>query len=183
MKQFMIVDVDRCWGCKSCMVACKKGHGIIPGNLSFVSVFRVENKGKGDSVNCDFIPISCQHCKDAVCMSKCPKKAIYRAEDGTVLINRELCVGCGLCSSVCPYGAISMYKNTGDEKKYPYKCDLCASRRERGAETYCSQHCPGKVFSLVSEDALEVEKGKHSFSYSVGQVVYVSDVIHLNERF
>lgn len=183
MKNYLLVNIDRCWGCKSCMVACKKGHSILPGGLSFISVFRIENKKEDGSVACDFVPVLCQHCTDAFCIKKCPKKAIKKRDDGTVMIDRSLCIGCGACSIVCPYGAISMEKNGDDEKKYPYKCDLCISRREKGAQTYCEQHCPGGVFKSFTEDVLGEEKEKYRYIRTAGQVVYVSNIIDLESNF
>ncbi len=183
MKDYLLVNIDRCWGCKSCMVACKKGHGILPGSLSFISVFRVENMKEDKNVVCDFIPVLCQHCSDAICIKKCPKKAIDRRKDGTVVISRSLCVGCGLCAASCPYGAISMERNGDDSHSYPYKCDLCFSHRERGAQTYCEQHCPGGVFTSLSEDAIKEEEKKYRYIYSAGQVVYASNVIDFNSQF
>ena len=60
-KMFMIVDIDRCWGCKACQVACKREHGLASEDFKPVEVFRVENM-QGDKVRCDFLPACEQHC-------------------------------------------------------------------------------------------------------------------------
>ena len=52
-KMFMIVDIDRCWGCKACQVACKREHGLASEDFKPIEVFRVENM-QGDKVRCDF---------------------------------------------------------------------------------------------------------------------------------
>jgi Fe-S-cluster-containing dehydrogenase component len=70
-------------------------------------------------------PKSCLHCEDAPCVTVCPTGASYkRAEDGIVLVNEDLCIGCGLCAWACPYGAREMDPIDGVMKK----CTLCVDR-------------------------------------------------------
>ena len=69
-----------------------------------------------------FFPIACKQCENPPCLATCPKEAIYR--DVTldrVLIDRQKCVGCGMCVSACPFGAMRLDKL----KAKSYKCDLC----------------------------------------------------------
>ena len=70
-------------------------------------------------------PKSCLHCEDAACVTVCPTGASYkRAEDGIVLVDEELCIGCGLCAWACPYGARELDADQGVMKK----CTLCIDR-------------------------------------------------------
>ena len=70
-------------------------------------------------------PKSCLHCEDAACVTVCPTGASYkRAEDGIVLVDEGLCIGCGLCAWACPYGARELDADQGVMKK----CTLCIDR-------------------------------------------------------
>ena len=176
MKRYMIVDVDRCWGCKSCTVACKMMSGIPVGCASRVSVFRIETLGADGEARCDFIPVFCQHCEEPQCVANCPRNALYINEEGLVLLDSSLCIGCGKCERVCPYGAITFYKNEEGRKVFS-KCDTCIDRRSRGGKTFCEQHCPGQVFSCVDEAEADSLVHLRRYHFSVGHVVYVSDVL------
>lgn len=73
MEQVLLVEIDRCWGCKACQVACKQAHQTPPGPGG-VEVQAVE--GPGAEPSCDYIPVMCQHCSDASCAKACPRGAI-----------------------------------------------------------------------------------------------------------
>ena len=75
MEQTLLVEIDRCWGCKACQVACKQAHQTPPGPGG-VEVQAVE--GPGAEPSCDYIPVMCQHCSDASCAKACPRGAIKR---------------------------------------------------------------------------------------------------------
>lgn len=174
-KTCFIVDIDRCWGCKACQVACKYEHGIPAAEAKPVEVFRVECKEPDGSVSCDFLPVACQHCSDPKCMEACPKGALYRDGEGLIQLRRENCVGCGLCVKACPYGAIQLHVHNGHREIW--KCDLCARRRATGLPASCEQHCLGGVFHSCTETEAAELVGKRRYHWSVGQVIYVSDRI------
>lgn len=100
-KMFMIVDIDRCWGCKACQVACKREHGLASEDFKPVEVFRVENM-QGDKVRCDFLPVACQHCTSPACAEACPRGALVRTDEGLIAVVEDRCIGCGLCFRKCP---------------------------------------------------------------------------------
>ncbi|MCF0238196.1 MAG: hypothetical protein HUK24_06310, partial [Sphaerochaetaceae bacterium] len=81
----MIVDIDRCWGCKSCQVSCKSENLIPPGFDSNISVFRIETQDKGRAA-CDFIPVMCQQCNDPTCLKVCPVGAISRNSEDLIVV-------------------------------------------------------------------------------------------------
>lgn len=165
---YMVVDLDRCWGCKACEVACKQELGLGTG-FSPMKVVNVGPREIEGRLHRDFVPTMCQHCEQALCIEICPADAIFRGTDGTVLLDSSLCIGCGLCKSECPYGFIGM-----DSQERAIKCTLCADRRKEGRMPSCVQHCPGRALTLVCENELQgVIESRHH--WSSGSIVYVSD--------
>lgn len=114
-KQYgFVVDVSRCTGCRTCAVACKDAHNLPVG----LNLRRVLEEASGSwrqdrmtgawhqDVRAWYVSIACNHCENPACVKVCPTKAHYkRAEDGLVVIDRDKCIGCGMCAQACPYGA------------------------------------------------------------------------------
>ena len=136
----LVIDLDICVGCHACAVNCKEwnsgGHmapltdlnayGEAPRGVWFnrIHTFEVEaeNGTCGRTVH---FPKSCLHCETPDCVTVCPTGASYkRAEDGIVLVNEDLCIGCKLCSWACPYGAREFDEDVGVMKK----CTLCIDK-------------------------------------------------------
>jgi Fe-S-cluster-containing dehydrogenase component len=137
----LVIDLDTCVGCHACAVNCKEwntgGHmapltdlmayGAKPDGVWFNRIHTFEvtpsaGSGCGQTVN---FPKSCLHCETPDCVTVCPTGASYkRAEDGIVLVNEDLCIGCKLCSWACPYGAREFDEDVGVMKK----CTLCVDR-------------------------------------------------------
>jgi len=167
---FFAVNIDRCWGCKSCQTACKTQHDIPSGVEWPIEVFRLERTDTAGKLQCDFIPVLCQHCDDPACMEQCPVSALYRDEDGFVQVDKERCIACGACQRACPYGAVTMGESCA------VKCDACAERRGRGMEPSCVQHCSGDALCLADAAALAaLTQGAET--WSAGRVVYYSKKI------
>lgn len=164
----MIVDLDRCWGCFACEVACKQAHNLEVG-FSPMKVIEIGPRKLENTLQRDFVPTMCQHCKEALCMESCPTEAIYRGVDGTVQIYVSKCIGCGKCKRACPYGVMG-----NDKDRKAIKCDLCIGRRSSRQLPSCAQHCPGGALSLVSEMELKDLRDSR-YTWSVGSIVYVSD--------
>ena len=106
MRRGWVIDLEKCIGCRSCTVACEQHNGqpagtwwnrvFSPGNSEHMVQTR-----KGEEY---FLPVTCQHCKNAPCVKVCPVNATYKADDGSVMIDYERCIGCRYCISACPYG-------------------------------------------------------------------------------
>jgi Fe-S-cluster-containing dehydrogenase component len=134
----LVIDLDTCVGCHACAVNCKEwntgGHsaplpddnpfGADASGVWFNRVHSYEYGEAGNSRTVNF-PRSCLHCENAACVEVCPTGASYkREEDGIVLVNEEICIGCKLCSWACPYGAREYDHDAGVMKK----CTLCIDR-------------------------------------------------------
>ena len=116
-----------CMGCHACEVACKQEHGLGVGPR----LVRVIEKSS------DFIPVYCHHCAKAPCKAACPEGAISRNEQGIVLIDEALCIGCKECMEACPFGAMQF----DDDNEIAVKCDLCVERLENNEAPACSNAC------------------------------------------
>ena len=142
-KQYgFVVDVSRCTGCRTCAAACKDAHNLPVG----LNLRRVLEEASGSwrqdrmtgawhqDVRAWYVSIACNHCENPACVKVCPTKAHYkRAEDGLVVIDRDKCIGCGMCAQACPYGAPQL-----DEKaRKMMKCDGCLDRLEKGGAPIC----------------------------------------------
>jgi formate dehydrogenase iron-sulfur subunit len=91
----------------------------------------------------------CKHCTHAACLDVCPTGAIFRTEYGTVVVQPDVCNGCGYCVPACPYGVIDLREDDGRA----FKCTLCYDRLKEGQTPACAQACPTESiqFGEVSE--------------------------------
>lgn len=80
----------------------------------------------------------CKHCTHAGCLDVCPTGALFRTEFGTVVVQEDVCNGCGYCVPACPYGVIDQRKEDGRV----WKCTLCYDRLGAGMEPACAKSCP-----------------------------------------
>jgi tetrathionate reductase subunit B len=140
-KQYgIVVDLRRCAGCHACTVSCKSEHNVPLG------VFRTKVNsfefGTYPKVKRSFIPMMCNQCEDAPCLSACPTESIARDENGVVYINEETCTGLTSCIPACPYDAIYLHPETGVAEK----CDFCRERLHSNLEPSCVMSCPTDAF-------------------------------------
>lgn len=157
-------DSSRCSGCKTCQVACKDKHNL-DNKISWRKVYEVcggDWISKGDAwtseVGAYNVSMSCNHCRDPICLKSCPNQAIYKNDKGVVLIDEDRCMGCGYCEWACPYDALSLNKETG----IMTKCTLCNDYLEEGKLPACVAACPMRVLEIGDLDELERKYGKHN---------------------
>ncbi len=112
----MVIDLDKCTGCRACMVACKVENNTPEGNF-WMHVFRFE-EGEYPNTRTSFMPRPCMHCDNAPCVKVCPVGARFKREDGIVATDTDRCIGCRYCEVACPYGV--NYFNWQDPKKSYY---------------------------------------------------------------
>ena len=80
----------------------------------------------------------CKHCTHAACLDVCPTGSLFRTEFGTVVVQQDICNGCGYCVIACPYGVLEL--RPGDGRAW--KCTLCYDRLRGGLEPACAKACP-----------------------------------------
>jgi Fe-S-cluster-containing dehydrogenase component len=164
----MVVDLRKCIGCQSCVVACKAEHNTPTGILQ-TNVLERE-LGKFPNVVRVFLPVLCNHCEEPTCVEVCPSQATTKREDGVVMIDFQKCIGCGACVEHCPYHARVLVQDnrtlfpdgkTAFEKpvhqKIPgqvaLKCDFCFFRVDKGKQPACVEVCPtqARLFGDVAD--------------------------------
>jgi len=105
------------------------------------------------------VPVQCQHCEDAPCVTVCPSGALYKDEaTGRTLTAPERCIGCKSCVIVCPFGSITWHR--GMERII--KCDLCEGLIEPGEDPFCVVACPTHARQVVSLDELVRRRRKEA---------------------
>lgn len=154
-KYYWIVNLDRCIGCETCVIACKQENGTVPG-VHYRRLHSINPEQFPDHPTFR-ISISCNHCEKPACLAGCPAKA-YSQEAGIVKHNPEVCVGCQYCIWVCPYDAPQYVSAKGKVEK----CNLCARRRAQGLEPACVAACPTGALKLVEELPETLESKPHS---------------------
>jgi formate dehydrogenase iron-sulfur subunit len=102
----------------------------------------------------------CKHCTHAACLDVCPTGALFRTEFGTVVVQEDVCNGCGYCVPACPYGVIGQREDDGRV----FKCTMCYDRLGAGQEPACAKACPtdsiqfGPLDELRERAAARVEQ-------------------------
>ncbi|MEB2792464.1 MAG: 4Fe-4S binding protein, partial [Caldisphaeraceae archaeon] len=143
MSKKIFINYKRCIGCKACEVACEMVNGE-----SRIKVFEFEDLFT--------VPFNCRHCENAPCLNVCPTGALYRDEEGAVVLNPLQCIGCLMCAVACPFGVPKLRVTL----KIMDKCDLCASRRKDGLLPACVSACPTEALSYGEINDLIWEKEK-----------------------
>jgi formate dehydrogenase iron-sulfur subunit len=92
----------------------------------------------------------CKHCTHAACLDVCPTGALFRTEFGTVVVQQDICNGCGYCIPACPYGVIDQRQDDGRA----WKCTLCYDRIGEGLTPACAKACPTESIQFGPLDEL-----------------------------
>lgn len=144
-------DVERvCSRCRMCEMICSFTHYQVANPAR--SRIRIVSLGRGLD-----LPVTCLNCHDAPCVNICPTGAMHRLNvENMVQVNRDVCIGCGMCVNACPIGAITL----DPAEQAAAKCDLC------GGDPQCVKYCPPKVLHLT--DALKFARHRmHIYAKSL----------------
>ena len=168
-------DTTVCIGCKACEVACKEWNLVPEDGLHFTAN-SYDNTGElnanswrhvafveqqvDDGVRWLMSSDVCKHCTHAGCLDVCPTGAIFRTEFGTVVIQDDVCNGCGYCVVACPFGVIGKRELDGDRGMH--KCTLCYDRLQDGLEPACAKACPTDSIQFGPLDELVDRARKRS---------------------
>jgi formate dehydrogenase iron-sulfur subunit len=160
-------DTSVCIGCKACEVACKEWNAIPEDGMVWTGMSYDNTKslgadswrhvafieqtkplagqitggeldGQAEGLRWLMASDVCKHCTEAACLDVCPTGSLFRTEFGTVVVQEDICNGCGYCVSACPYGVIDT--RPGDGRAW--KCTLCYDRISVGQEPACAKACP-----------------------------------------
>ncbi|MDX6704679.1 MAG: formate dehydrogenase iron-sulfur subunit [Solirubrobacteraceae bacterium] len=166
-------DTSLCIGCKACEVACKEWNrvpedGLVhrgmsmdnTGGLSadtwrhvaFIeqrNAFELGDDGEG-GLRWLMASDVCKHCTHAACLEVCPTGALFRTEFGTVVVQEDVCNGCGYCIPACPFGVIDRREDDGRA----HKCTLCYDRLKDDQTPACAQACPTNSIQFGPLDEL-----------------------------
>jgi formate dehydrogenase iron-sulfur subunit len=117
-----LCDSERCIECNGCVTACKNEHEV-PWGVNRRRVVTLDDGVPGEKS----ISVACMHCTDAPCAAVCPVDCFYTTEDGIVLHDKDLCIGCGYCFYACPFGAPQYpQKEAFGVRGKMDKCTFCA---------------------------------------------------------
>jgi formate dehydrogenase iron-sulfur subunit len=168
-------DTSLCIGCKACEVACKEWN-LLPADdlqlsgmsydntralsattwrhVAFVEKIRNASGERATLLRpfqSHWLMMSdvCKHCENAGCVDACPTGALFRTEFDTVVVQQDICNGCGYCVPACPFGVVELDLRDGKA----HKCTLCYDRLKGGLEPACAKTCPTNSiqFGLVDE--------------------------------
>src|SRR2546421_1237641 len=147
-------DTSVCIGCKAWEVACKEWNGVPDDGFRFLGtsydntgglsantwrhVAFIEQPQPDRGVRWLMSSDVCKHCASAACLEVCPTGALIRTEFRTVVVQQDICNGCGYCVSACPFGVIDRREEDGRV----WKCTLCYDRLRGGLEPACAKACP-----------------------------------------
>ncbi len=171
-------DTSVCIGCKACEVACKEWN-LVPQDgqdflgrsydntgelnaeswrhVAFVEQEKPLHANDDGSTALRWLMESdvCKHCTHAACLDVCPTGALFRTEFGTVVVQEDVCNGCGYCVPACPFGVLDKRHLPAQHLDLPafrgkkedgrvWKCTLCYDRLRGGHEPACAKACPTK---------------------------------------
>src|SRR3954454_16692412 len=165
-------DTSICIGCKACEVACKEWNGVPDDGFNLLgssydntgalgaSTWRhvafIEQPTQQGDLRWLMSSDVCKHCTHAACLDVCPTGSLFRTEFGTVVVQDDICNGCGYCVPACPFGVIERRTGTPDVKNVgiAQKCTLCYDRIGADQTPACAQACPTESIQFGDVDEL-----------------------------
>jgi CRP-like cAMP-binding protein/formate hydrogenlyase subunit 6/NADH:ubiquinone oxidoreductase subunit I len=156
-QKLLVLDLESCTRCDECTKACSDTHEGVTRLIR--EGLRFENF---------LVASSCRSCLDPYCLVGCPVDAIHRKprenHPGAVeIVIEDHCIGCGLCSSNCPYGNISMHKDEEEDRRVATTCDLCRDLVGPDDDPSCVYACPhNAAFRMSGQELLQIVSSRHA---------------------
>ena len=180
----MLIDLQLCTGCNTCSVACKQENNL-PEGVWWTRVVTIGGDGDDAPIGTypdlrlEYMPLACQHCADGPCVQVCPSGATSRRDDGIVMQDPSLCIGCRYCMMVCPFTSVRVFSEDQPRFALPFpvgdnpivhrgqtveKCTFCAHRLDRGELPACVEVCPSRarIFGDLNDPTSEVARTLNS---------------------
>jgi formate dehydrogenase iron-sulfur subunit len=179
-------DTTLCIGCKACEAACKEWNLLPADNLglsgmsydntralgattwrhvAFIEQIRQQPDGHNDGRVTSMAPYQsnwlmmsdvCKHCERPGCLEACPTGALFKTEFDTVMVQQDVCNGCGYCVPACPFAVIELSPHDGKA----HKCTLCYDRLQGGLEPACAKACPTNAIQFGEVEELQQRAGR-----------------------
>lgn len=156
---------SRCIGCRTCVFACKDLNDLNT-DFTFRHVYEYEGgtwMQDGDAWMPDMfsyhVSQACNHCDDPACIEVCPTGAMHKDEEtGLVVVDADVCIGCGYCHMVCPYNSPQVDRSKG----VSVKCDGCISRVREGRQPVCIESCSLRCLEFGPIEELRASYGNEA---------------------
>lgn len=153
----VLVDTTVCVGCRNCEWACKTAHNLPAGNLesyedrkilekrrrpdhTALTVVNEYSPGKNSNLPVD-VKVQCMHCDHPACVSACIVGAFSKQENGSVIWDTDMCIGCRYCMAACPF-QVPAFEYDKAIQPMIMKCDFCFERTKEGKLPACVEICP-----------------------------------------
>jgi formate dehydrogenase iron-sulfur subunit len=170
----MLTDITRCIGCRRCEAACNKANSLPPPLISFgdTSVFQKERRTDAQTyevVNRYTNPktglpvyrkVQCNHCAEPACVSACPVGALKKSQEGPVIYNEKICIGCRYCMTACPF-SIPCFEYFDARSPAIQKCFMCYHLIVKGEMPACAVECPmGAITFGKKKELLKIARNR-----------------------
>ncbi len=170
----LLIDSNKCAeGCDDCVQACNDEHGLTgfdrpETDAQWIRKVKLKDKETGYTQT---LPMLCQHCESPPCVDVCPTGASFKREDGIVLVDKHICIGCRYCMMACPYKARSFIHETLQDQK-PYaprgkgtveSCTFCVHRVDNDRIPACVEACTAEnhnalIFGDMKDPSSDISK-------------------------
>jgi len=165
----VLVDTTVCVGCRNCEWACKVAHNLPAGNLesyedrkvletkrrpdhTALTVVNEYSHGKNSNLPVD-VKVQCMHCDHPACVSACIVGAFSKQENGSVVWDSDMCIGCRYCMAACPF-QVPAFEYDKALQPMIMKCDFCFDRTKEGKLPACVSICPVEALTYGTRTEL-----------------------------
>ncbi|MCP4168761.1 MAG: 4Fe-4S dicluster domain-containing protein [Chloroflexi bacterium] len=172
MAYAMLIDLNKCIGCRACQAACKQWNDLpAESTTNFGSYENPPRRSAKTWTSVTFNEVTdegqfawvfakrqCMHCEQPACASACIVGALHKTEEGPVIYDKKKCIGCRYCMLACPFNVPTFEWDS--PVPYIRKCTMCADRLAEGTQPSCAKACPTAALLFGQRDELVAEGHK-----------------------